>query len=559
MLCHDLRLKRVPRLLASEATETPLLIGIFRPTIVLPARLLETCTREELRLMLAHELAHVQRRDLLWGWLPLLTRLVCGFHPLVWLARRELSMAQEIACDEMALRLTGAASAEYGSLLVRVAAFCRPHPSRGFGMVGMTESYRTLKRRLSAMKNVPSAKPPYRVAISLILFTFSLGVIVPWRVSAQTTPPAPSALTPPPAVTTPPAALPPASVAPPAVTVPPVPAAADPTAPTPAPARRSSRNQKKPRTAADPAIAPVPLRSATPKARKGLSAPPVPAVTPADPFASPVTPPATRKSDALAPVSPSPSLTPADPTAPFAVPAPSRKAKRSGKKAPPTPAVPRPTADPFATPSASPQAPTTPPPAEGTTPPPPAASDPTREVPVLSHIPYLGHLFRISPPLPPATRGVPFLSDIPILGRLFRIEQVAPAAPSQPGGKTIRASKYLIHLEYVGPPTGKYARYFGTMHRFSGHPETEIVYSPNTVVILSVKAPPHSGPFVLSCILEESSVNAGQGKDGSDPLDKPYEAGFRPHSENVSTTEQNEIIYLEMPQNDDKHTFIFEG
>ncbi len=188
-LSRDLRLTGVPYLLSSTATATPLLIGIFRPCIVLPEALLSTCTPDELRLILAHELAHIRRRDLLWGWLPLLTRLVCGFHPLVWLAERELGMAQEIACDESALHLTGVASSAYGRLLVRVAARFDPRPSRGFGMIGMTESYLTLKRRLSAMKSFPSAPRPYRTAIRFGMLTLGLAALVPWRVAAQATAP----------------------------------------------------------------------------------------------------------------------------------------------------------------------------------------------------------------------------------------------------------------------------------------------------------------------------------------------------------------------------------
>ncbi|MCW3053633.1 MAG: Regulatory sensor-transducer, BlaR1/MecR1 family [Chthonomonadales bacterium] len=191
-LSRDLNLTHVPQLLSSTATDTPLLIGMIRPCIVLPESLLSTCTADELRLVLAHELAHVQRRDLLWGWLPLLARFVCGFHPLVLLAEREIGMAQEIACDETALHLTGAASAAYGSLLVRVAARFTPRFSRGFGMVGMTESYHTLKRRLSAMKSFPSAPRNYRVAVRFSLCTLGLAALAPWRVAAQTPMPAPA-------------------------------------------------------------------------------------------------------------------------------------------------------------------------------------------------------------------------------------------------------------------------------------------------------------------------------------------------------------------------------
>jgi len=185
-LSRDLNLTHVPQLLSSTATDTPLLIGMLRPCIVLPESLLSTCTADELRLVLAHELAHVQRRDLFWGWLPLLARFVCGFHPLVLLAEREIGMAQEIACDETALHLTGAASAAYGSLLVRVAARFTPRFSRGFGMVGMTESYHTLKRRLSAMKSFPSAPRNYRAAVRFSLCTLGLAALAPWRIAAQT-------------------------------------------------------------------------------------------------------------------------------------------------------------------------------------------------------------------------------------------------------------------------------------------------------------------------------------------------------------------------------------
>lgn len=231
-LSRDLNLTRVPQLLSSTATDTPLLIGIRRPCIVLPESLLSTCTHDELRLILAHELAHVRRRDLLWGWLPLLARLICSFHPLLPVAERELSMAQEIDCDETALHLTGAASAAYGSLLVRVAARFAPRPSHGFGMIGMTESYLTLKRRLSAMKSFPSAPRHYRVAVRFGLLTLGLAALAPWRVAAQATPPTPALPTVPPA---PPAAAPalPAQTAPAAPTAPATPARAHsaPTAP----------------------------------------------------------------------------------------------------------------------------------------------------------------------------------------------------------------------------------------------------------------------------------------------------------------------------------------
>ncbi len=286
-LSRDLNLPGAPRLMSSTATSTPLLIGILRPCIVLPESLLATCTPDELRLILAHELAHVQRRDLLWGWLPLLTRLVCGFHPLVGIAEREISMTQEIACDETALHLTGAASITYGSLLVRVATRFASRPSRGFGMIGMTESYHTLKRRLSAMKSFPSTPRSYRVAVRFSLLTLGLAALIPWRVAAQqATPPV---IPPPPAPAVPVnPTLPPMPGAP--ATTPPAPTAPRPLAPTPTPTVPGTPSALPPLP-----VSPVPTKPSREAPSADPTAPVIPALpapnqAPETPISLPPTP-----------------------------------------------------------------------------------------------------------------------------------------------------------------------------------------------------------------------------------------------------------------------------
>ena len=63
-LRRRLRLRRSPQVVVADRAVSPLLIGLLRPAIVLPATWVTDCTSEELRLMLAHELAHLRRRDL---------------------------------------------------------------------------------------------------------------------------------------------------------------------------------------------------------------------------------------------------------------------------------------------------------------------------------------------------------------------------------------------------------------------------------------------------------------------------------------------------------------
>jgi beta-lactamase regulating signal transducer with metallopeptidase domain len=118
-LCRRAGVRRPPALLAG-AVPLPLLVGVRRPAILLPAG--RALPAAEQRLVLAHELAHVKRRDLLWAWLPVLARCLFFFHPVVWLAHAEWRLAQELACDELTLRLTKSSPADYGEMLVRLAA-----------------------------------------------------------------------------------------------------------------------------------------------------------------------------------------------------------------------------------------------------------------------------------------------------------------------------------------------------------------------------------------------------------------------------------------------------
>jgi beta-lactamase regulating signal transducer with metallopeptidase domain/biotin carboxyl carrier protein len=189
-------LTRAPALAYNAALRSPLLLGPIRPLIVLPADAGARHPPDALRLMLAHELAHLKRRDLWWNWLTAVAQGLFFFHPLVWLAAREWRLAQESACDEAAVAATGTSPARYGDMLLDVIAGPRP-PRRPLFSVppataaaGVAESRWSVRRRLTAMKHF-NLQPPRRrsalrrglavVAVSLVA-TLSL---VPLRLAAK--------------------------------------------------------------------------------------------------------------------------------------------------------------------------------------------------------------------------------------------------------------------------------------------------------------------------------------------------------------------------------------
>lgn len=84
----------------SEWIDTPIVFGFLRPTIYLPYRLNDRDTAY----VIAHERAHIQRKDHLWKALGFLLLSVYWFHPLMWCAYLLFGRDVEGACDEKVIR-----------------------------------------------------------------------------------------------------------------------------------------------------------------------------------------------------------------------------------------------------------------------------------------------------------------------------------------------------------------------------------------------------------------------------------------------------------------------
>jgi beta-lactamase regulating signal transducer with metallopeptidase domain len=180
-LSERLRLKSAPSISESPAVSSPVLVGIFRPQIILPHGLADSVSPSRLELMLAHELAHLRRKDLLWLWLFTLGETLFFFHPLVWLARREWTLATEAACDEMAIRLTRQTPRDYGEMLVDIVAATSRNPTP-LVAVGIIENAHTLKRRLKLMITTRTRFASFGGIALISIATLSL---VPWKLTAQ--------------------------------------------------------------------------------------------------------------------------------------------------------------------------------------------------------------------------------------------------------------------------------------------------------------------------------------------------------------------------------------
>jgi len=127
----------------SSLVSTPLTVGVILPKIILPAAW-RLWPDEKLRAVLAHELAHVQRRDPLVALLAQLNRCLFWFHPLAWWLERKLATTAEHACDDAAVRTTGEVR-RYAEVLLDMAEAVRRSGGRlswqgvganGIGLLG---------------------------------------------------------------------------------------------------------------------------------------------------------------------------------------------------------------------------------------------------------------------------------------------------------------------------------------------------------------------------------------------------------------------------------------
>lgn len=106
-------------LVATDEVDSPALCGLVRPRLLLPRETLAERDRTELRHIFLHELAHLQRHDLLIGHLASILHIVHWFNPLLALGFRRMQADRELACDGLALsRLPPEEAPAYGHTII---------------------------------------------------------------------------------------------------------------------------------------------------------------------------------------------------------------------------------------------------------------------------------------------------------------------------------------------------------------------------------------------------------------------------------------------------------
>ena len=186
-LARDAGLRTAPRLTSTVRISSPIALGIGE--ICVPETALIELDPEQQRSMLAHELAHLARRDPVWLAFASLVERVLWFQPLNRIARRRIATSAEYLCDEWAVRRTGSRVA-LARCLAQVAEWIQASPL-GVPVAGMAEERSLLVSRVEKLLNGDAPVSRSRRilalgAISVVLVTIAVAPSVTGR-SARAT------------------------------------------------------------------------------------------------------------------------------------------------------------------------------------------------------------------------------------------------------------------------------------------------------------------------------------------------------------------------------------
>ena len=143
-------------ILVSDQLRIPVTTGAFTPKIILPG---DAChwKPETLRMVVRHESAHIQRRDLRWQLLVALTRCLYWPQPLFWIATRQMELERERACDDHVL-LQGETPSQYASVLLQIAVRFSGQNRKLIAAIPM--ACKPIERRLAAILEPVTPRGP---------------------------------------------------------------------------------------------------------------------------------------------------------------------------------------------------------------------------------------------------------------------------------------------------------------------------------------------------------------------------------------------------------------
>lgn len=120
-----------------------------RVQLILPCSALTRLSDEDLTGIIAHELAHIKRRDFLVRWLEWFVFSIYWWNPLVWWIRKQMHVHEELACDERVIEIMSGNRRRYAGSLLNMAELLASSPVRPPAVASAINSGGEMETRLN--------------------------------------------------------------------------------------------------------------------------------------------------------------------------------------------------------------------------------------------------------------------------------------------------------------------------------------------------------------------------------------------------------------------------
>jgi beta-lactamase regulating signal transducer with metallopeptidase domain len=177
------------RMFCSTLAETPMVVGWFRPVVLMPISVLSSLDEEELTLVFLHELTHIRRQDHLLNLIQSVVEIVLFYHPIVWWLSRQIRIEREHCCDDTMLR-QGTVPGRLARTLFKLESMRVEHP-RNTPIVTTATGGNFMQRitRLVGTSSTKRMSTAHRTPLAIILGSFlAAGCLANIGIANVTTP-----------------------------------------------------------------------------------------------------------------------------------------------------------------------------------------------------------------------------------------------------------------------------------------------------------------------------------------------------------------------------------
>ncbi|HCN82616.1 MAG TPA: hypothetical protein DIT07_03215 [Sphingobacteriaceae bacterium] len=169
-IISKIKIKRKVLFKLSSIVSVPMVIGYFKPVVLLPLSVLAQMNQDQLEAIIIHELSHIRRNDYLLNLLKISIETILFFNPFVWLSAKLIDTERENACDDLVLKITGS-PLSYAQTLLQLEKL--KSGQQVFALAATGKKYHLLNRikRITTMKTSNSNLKQQLFGIFLIAAT----------------------------------------------------------------------------------------------------------------------------------------------------------------------------------------------------------------------------------------------------------------------------------------------------------------------------------------------------------------------------------------------------